>query len=250
MNMRYYISILMIFLSSLVFAQQGQLGKAEEAYKAGNYEEAISLYENVAEEYGVSSGLYYNLGNAYYKDQSYAAAILNYERALMLDPENLDAAINLEMANAQTIDKIEAIKPFFFSLWVDNISRAMSSNAWAYASIAFFLMFILGLVFYFFLSKLALRKLGFFGAIVCIGLCVVCNVFASSQKRSIEQRNYAIVFAPIVTVKGSPAESGTKLFVIHEGLKVKTLNTLGEWTEIELPDGNVGWLLTKDITKI
>lgn len=248
--MRYYISILMIFLSSLVFAQQGQLGKAEEAYQSGDYETAISLYEDVADKYGVSSGLYYNLGNAYYKDQSYAAAILNYERALMLDPENSDAAINLQMANAQTIDKIEAVKPFFLSAWVDGIARAMTSNGWAYTSVAFFLLFIIGLVLYFFLDKVAIRKLGFFGAIVSIVLCVVCNVFASSQKKSIEERNYAIVFAPIVTVKGAPAESGTKLFVIHEGLKVKTRTTLGEWTEIELPDGNIGWMLTKDIKQI
>ena len=248
--MRYYISILMIFLSSLVFAQQGQLGKAEEAYKSGDYKASIALYEDVAKQYGVSSELYYNLGNAYYKDQSYAAAILNYERALMLDPENEDAALNLQMANAQTIDKIEAVKPLFLSVWVDNIARAMTSNAWAYTSVVFFLFFILGLVFYFFLARVALRKLGFFGAIVSIAFCVICNVFASSQKKSIEERNYAIVFAPIVTVKSAPAESGTELFVIHEGLKVKTLSSLGDWTEIELPDGNIGWMFTKDITQI
>ena len=65
-----------------------------------------------------------------------------------------------------------------------------------------------------------------------------------------ENRSSAIVFAATVTVKSSPDESGTDLFVLHEGTKVSIKSTLGEWSEIELEDGNVGWLQSKNIEKI
>ena len=59
-----------------------------------------------------------------------------------------------------------------------------------------------------------------------------------------ETHEYAIIFRPSVTVKSSPADSGTDLFVIHEGTKVKVRETLGSWSEIELSDGNIGWMPT------
>lgn len=76
------------------------------------------------------------------------------------------------------------------------------------------------------------------------------NIFASDQKDEMINRKHAIVFAPTVTVKSSPDASGTDLFVLHEGTNVTVKSTLGEWSEIELEDGNVGWMPSKDIEKI
>ena len=65
-----------------------------------------------------------------------------------------------------------------------------------------------------------------------------------------ENRQEAIVFAASTTVKSSPDVSGTDLVVLHEGTKVAVKSTLGEWSEVELEDGNVGWMPSKDIEKI
>lgn len=73
------------------------------------------------------------------------------------------------------------------------------------------------------------------------------NIFAANQKAELVNRSYAIVFAPTVTVKSSPDASGTDLFVLHEGTRVSVKSKLGDWSEIALEDGNVGWMPTKDI---
>ena len=65
-----------------------------------------------------------------------------------------------------------------------------------------------------------------------------------------EQRSEAIVMDSSVTVKSSPDESGTELFVIHEGTKVFIKNTLNQWVEISLLDGNVGWVKISQIEQI
>jgi len=52
-----------------------------------------------------------------------------------------------------------------------------------------------------------------------------------------------IIMAPSVTVKSTPNEKGTDLFILHEGRKVMIKdNTMKEWKEIQLEDGNVGWI--------
>jgi hypothetical protein len=98
---------------------------------------------------------------------------------------------------------------------------------------------------------LRLKKIGFY-----VGLLFVCcrqsgeMFLAQIKENSLVNRTSAIVFTPTVTVKSSPDASGTDLFVIHEGTKVVIRTTLSDWSEIELEDGNVGWMPSKDIEKI
>ena len=66
----------------------------------------------------------------------------------------------------------------------------------------------------------------------------------------IKNRNHAIVFCPRVTVKSSPTETGTDLFLIYEGLKIEITDSLNTWKEIKLADGNEGWLPDSCIVKI
>ena len=61
----------------------------------------------------------------------------------------------------------------------------------------------------------------------------------------------AIVMRPVVSVKSSPsAEASQDLFVLHEGTKVKVLDTVGRWNNVELADGRQGWIRTDEITVI
>lgn len=87
-----------------------------------------------------------------------------------------------------------------------------------------------------------MRKAGFFIGLLAILLSVVSLRYAQAQNDRIMQREYAVVMIPSVVVRSSPAESGTQLFTIHEGLKVRVRSTLSGWSEIELSDGNVGWM--------
>ena len=226
------------------------IARATIAYEQGNYTQTIADYEALVSAFGTSPELYYNLGNAYFKNKDYAKAILNYERCLIYDPGNSDAIANLELAKANCVDKIESIQPIIFKQWSDSLSNTMSCDTWSIISIIFFLLFVVCIFAYFFVRKVTIRKTGFYLGIVSILLCLICNVYANQQKDRIMSRDYAIVMAPTVTVKSSPADSGTQLFTIHEGLKVKVRSTLSDWSEVELSDGNVGWLPTNTIEKI
>lgn len=219
-------------------------------YDDANYAEAIAIGEQVARDYGVSSGLYYNLGNAYYKNKQYAQAILNYERCLLMDPSNNDARANLELAQMQTIDKIETISPTIFELWSDVLRNQLSESAWSYLAVLFVFLFVISLFVYFFTHRRLLRKVGFFGAFLSLLFAIVAHFYAGEQYEHLTSRNEAVVMTPSVTVRFSPAESGVKAFTLHEGTKVKVRETLGEWTEIELSDGSVGWIPTCHIERI
>ena len=161
----------------------------------------------------------------------------------MLSPGNEDARFNLNMANSHITDKIEVVVCYLF-VWKIN---TLSSNSWAILGIISFLLFIVGIYLYFFTRNVLLRKIGFFAGLLLLLVSIFSNSFASEQKDKITERNEAIVFAPTITIKSSPAESGTDLFVLHEGTKVKLLDKVGDWSEILLADGNRGWIPTNQI---
>ena len=94
------------------------------------------------------------------------------------------------------------------------------------------------------------KKVAFYTGVLLFLVVVFANIFGFSQKNALHEHVEAIVFAPTVTVKSSPDVSGTDLVVLHEGTKVTVKSTLGDWSEVELEDGNVGWMPSKDIEKI
>lgn len=231
-------------------AQESTLKEAEEAYAKEDYTQAIELYESVLKSYGESAMVYYNLGNAYYKVGKVAPAILNYERALLLNPGDSDTRFNLQVARQKTVDKIEPIGEFFLTRWIGTVEDVYSADGWAKWGVASFLLFIGCLVLFFFSKWIRLKKIGFFAGICFLLISLVANLFADSQQDKLLHRADAIVFASTVTVKSSPDASGTDLFILHEGTKVTIKSTLGEWSEIQLEDGNVGWMPSKEIQQI
>ena len=106
------------------------------------------------------------------------------------------------------------------------------------------------MILFFFSRQIRLKKVGFYIGVLLLLCVIMTNIFAANQKSELVNRTHAIVFAPTVTVKSSPDASGTDLFVLHEGTKVSVRSTLGDWSEIALEDGNVGWMPTKDIETI
>jgi len=173
--------------------------------------------------------------------------VLNYERALLIDPADADIRFNLEMAKQQTVDKIEPVGEFFAVKWFDAVQNMGATDSWAKLGVICFLLLIGCLILYFFSRRRGLKKAGFYFGWVLLAVTVLANIFAWNQKKELLNREQAIVFSPTVTVKSSPDASGTDLFILHEGTKVSVKSSLGEWREIELEDGNVGWMPSKDM---
>lgn len=240
--MKHCISILftLLFASAATWAQTK--AEADSAYINEEYDKAIVIYESLLQE-GESGEIYYNLGNAYFKQDELGKAILNYERALLLQPGNADVNANLDIARAKTVDKINPNPEVFFVAWTRSLINMLPVDTWGRWGIAFFFCAIAFLAVYLFTKGVKWRKIGFFTALILLIFCIITNLFAFEQKGKIDHRSDAIVLSPSVTVRSTPSEEGTSLFVIHEGRKVSIKdNSMKEWKEIKLEDGKVGWI--------
>lgn len=223
---------------------------ADSAYIKEDYLTAISIYENLLKQ-GVSAEVYYNLGNSYYKAGDIARAILNYERAVLLSPNNSDYNANLEIASAKKVDKDEFSSEIFIISWAKSIANWMSSDQWAVVSVLSFIVFLIGLSLFVFSKKAKIKKSSFIFGICALILVPITIYCASYQQNKITSKNTAIVLEPSVTVRSTPSETGTSLFVIHEGKKVSIKDgSMSSWNEIELENGQVGWIPTAAIEVI
>ena len=237
-----------VSLSSLLCPLSTQAmtkAEADSAYVRGEYQQAINGYEALLKQ-GVSADLYYNLGNAYYRTENIPQAVLNYERALLLSPGDRDIRFNLQIARSKTYDKIVPESEMFFVTWYRSLVSLMSVDGWARTALVALGLTIVLLLVYLFSDRLWLRKMGFFGGVALLLLFFAGNLFAWQQKQDLLNRKGAIIFAPSVTVKSTPAANGTDLFILHEGTKVTIIDgSMKDWKEIHIADGKEGWIESK-----
>ncbi len=221
---------------------------ANAAYAEGRWADAVDGYEMISSMGLESASLYCNTGDAYFKDGNVPKAIVYYERALKLDPSYDDARYNLELMNAAIQDRIDPVPEFILKVWARDICYIMDSNAWAVLFLVF-LALTFAMVLLFVLAPTAGgRRTGFFVGIVMLVLAVMSVSFSVWQKKDYMIADEAVVMRPVTSVKSSPAaESSTDLFILHEGTKVKIIDSVGRWNNIELADGRQGWLPSEDI---
>ena len=223
---------------------------ADSLYAAEHYQQAAHEYEALLKQ-GISSDIYYNLGNCYYRMDDMTRAVLNYERALLLSPGDRDVRLNLQLARSKTIDKIVPESEMFFVTWYRSLVNLMSVDGWARTAIVSLVVALILALLYLFSDRIWLRKLGFFGGILLLLTFALSNLFAYQQKQALVHRTGAIIIHSAVNVKSTPAHNGTDLFILHEGTKVTiTDDSMNDWKEIRVADGKEGWLQTKDIEKI
>ena len=222
-----------------------------QAYTDGKFADASTAWTSIEESGRKSAKLYYNLGNAWFKQGNYPKAILNYERALRLDPSYSDARYNLEFTGNFVQDKIEPVPEFILKSVARKVCYVMSSNVWAViflvllaAALMMGLLFLLG-------SSVGKRRAGFYCGIVLLLLSAGALSFSAWQKSDSMKTDTAIVMSPVSSVKSSPSSGSSKdLFVIHEGTKVTILDEVGSWKNISLADGRQGWLPAADLEVI
>ena len=245
---------LAVFIFMLVpvsaFAGNSLKSSADNAYRKGNYQQAINEYEQLLKR-GVSTDVYYNLGNAYYRSENITRAIINYERALLLSPGDNDIRFNLQLARSKTIDRITPESEMFFVTWYRSLASLTNVDGWAYISITSLMAALFLALVYLFSKRTWLRKVGFFAGMTMLLIFVVSNVFASWQRHILDERTGAVVVTPSVNVKRSPEANSADAFPIHEGTKVEiTDDSMSEWKYIRLADGKEGWVSVKAIERI
>lgn len=223
---------------------------ANTAYINGDFHKAAETYEQILSR-GVSSvKLYYNLANAYFKEERMGKAILFYNRALRLAPGNDDIRYNLSVAEARTKDNIEDIPEFFLVTWMRGIRHTMSCTAWSVLSLALLACMLALFLVYLLAQRLSLRKAGFYGTVVAALLFMLTTWFALGERREMLDDRSAVVMTASTAVKSSPDKSATDLFVLHEGTVVTITDRLDGWCEVVIADGKKGWLECRKIETI
>ena len=260
--MKRYIIGLVAMLFVAMFAQSQTLQKkAENAYLSEKYNRAIELYNLAIEKDGLSTGIYYNLGNAYYKVGDLGHAVLSYERALLLDPNNADARASLAFVNSKLKDKPSNDENIIEAL-SKKIMTLTSANGWGVIGIVSFLLLLGAAGLYVFTGTVALRKTGFFAGLIFLTVCVIANVVGYRMGQRIRDSKSGVVISDNVILSVAPREPKTKAdeaFVLHEGTKIYLLDSVeiksgqavaAKWYDVQVDDNHRAWIKAKDFEKI
>lgn len=252
MNLNKYILLLTLIIGSLTVKSEvlSEFNKANELYGKGKYEDAIKEYQKIINSDNLSTDVYFNLGNCYYKIDNIPNAILHYEKALKLKPDNEDALFNLAMANKLTVDKIDRLPELFIGNSWRNLVTSRTVENWAYYAIGLIFLSLLFFVSYLLMSQVMIKKVGFYAGLFFLGLSMFTFLMASQHSSIVKQSTEAIIFASTITIQSEPNENAKKLFTLHEGTKVKLLDASNDWSKIKLPNGNVGWVKSEEIKNI
>lgn len=251
-----YVGLLLIMLAPSAYAGNESYvdslwNAANGAYVEGHWEDAVKGYEDISALGLESAALYCNMADGFFKQGNMPKAILNYERALKLDPSYGDARYNLELCNNMIQDRIDPVPEFILQVWARDLCYLMDSDAWAVTFIVLFALMLAMVLLFLLAPTTAGRRTGFFTAIVFLLFASASMSFSIWQKNDYMKTDSAIVMRPVVSVKSSPsAESSQDLFILHEGTKVEILDQVGSWSNIELADGRQGWIRSADMEAI
>lgn len=254
--------IFSILLPFFVVANESSsnVEKGDSSYLAGDYTAALNHYLFALKTEGSSSELYFNIGNAYFRTGNPAKAILNYERALRVDPTNSDARTNLEFVNSKIVDKTGD-----FYTGLHSVARAfnqmLTSNGWAYLAFALFILTIVCAILYFFSEKILLRKFGFFGGITFVLLFIVAIAESFYSKSISTSKDEAIIISKSVILSTSPRvpdNSTEEALLLHEGTKLYILDSVTiesdsvktVWFDVMPDSERRAWISTNAVEKI
>ena len=242
------LSVFWLLPLSTVFAQSPEetFDQANQHYQQARFSQAIDLYESILDNGFVNGELYYNLGNAYYKTGDLGKAVLNYERALKLMPNDEDLKHNLQLANLVITDRIEPTPRLFLWDYWDSMKAAFSLDALTWIGYALFVLLVGSVCVIILARSYEVRRLGLFGGSISTALLVLSIVLFVGKIGELNRTDAAVVTAKITTVKNSPDTKSSDAFVLHSGVKVTITDSVGDWMKIRLADGKVGWMEGSD----
>lgn len=223
------------------------LKKAEQAYDSKKYKEAITNYVQLVDEGFKSYQLYFNLGNAYYRNHELGKAIYYYELARKLNPNDEDVRINLGIASSKTIDKIDSKENFFITTVKTNVLSSFSTAKWAWISII--TLFLAAVLFFLFINStiLLVKRIAFLFSCVSVCAFLLSYFFGYSALASKVENKFAIITAKEVRIMNEPTASASTKFNLHEGTKIRVVENNGDWLLIKLDNGNEGWVKIAEV---
>lgn len=228
----------------------GLFEKATEAYNAGDFQQAVTLYEKILSGNQHSAALYFNLGNAHYKLGEIAPSIYYYEKALLLSPNDAEIQSNLGFARNMTLDAIQPLPQTDLKRFYDKLVFFFKQDTWAYLGVVFAVLFVIGYLLFLGLRYPNQKRVALIGGGAALLFSLGSTTMAYLQYLAYQADQPAIVFDEEVAARSEPNARAKEAFLLHEGTKVQLLDTLDNWQKVELADGQTGWLPLKSLKRL
>ena len=217
-----------------------------DAYGNSNYQLAVQEMEEILKHNWESPQLYYNLGNAYFRQKNVAGSIWAYEKCLSLNPSHSDAEYNLSLANLNVVDKIDLPEPPIYLKWYDTLRNYFNPQGWI--NVFVFSLLTLSIL-------IAIRKIlrqnwiKNFETLLIIELILAFFICIHSYI-DLQSNPEGIIYDQVVIAYSEPNEYSSKIVEVHEGLKVEILSYKENWVNFELLDGTVCWIMKNQIREL
>ncbi|MCK5442986.1 MAG: tetratricopeptide repeat protein [Maribacter sp.] len=246
--MKQLLPVILLLVSFFGNAQNEALfSQATDSYNNGDYQKAIDYYSGILENGKHSSELYFNLGNAHYKLNQIAPSIYNYEKALLLSPNDAEIKNNLSYAQNMTLDAIETLPETGLAKIYKSMTEIMSFDQWGYTAVVFMILFTLLYIAFYYFRYATQKRIALISSIAALFISMGSAAFAFVQYNEFKADQPAIVFSSEVQIKAEPNQRSEQIFILHEGTKVNVLEELNEWKKIKIVDGKTGWVTSESI---
>ena len=220
--------------------------KGLDAYRNDQYDLAIQEFESILSNNWDSPELYYNMGNAFYRIGNIGGTVWAYENCLMISPNHTDAKYNLQLANLKVKDRMELPDPPIYLKWYMSIKERYTPPIWTNITLLILLLFSISV----FILRMGLLDSRYYIPGTMLTILFISLFFTLHTiwtKNSVIQ---GIIYNIKVEARSEPNKFSTRLFEVHEGLKVSVNQTSDDWVEIELLDGKSGWIALSQIRLI
>jgi tetratricopeptide (TPR) repeat protein len=249
--MKQFLYITCLLFSFYGISQNNALfDQGKQQYRAEKYQEAITTWTKIIDAGEQSAAVYFNLANAYYKQNNIGPSIYYYEKALQLSPNDSEILNNIAFAKNAKIDAIDPLPKTFFAKWDENLSKWLTYEGWAILSICMAFLFVLLFLGYYFLGHSTKKRILFVGSILSLLILFTSVTMAFRTHDKAVNDRPAIIFAEETEVKSDPKMNSDTSFLLHEGTKVQILAEEGDWNRISIEDGKDGWMPAADLKEL
>lgn len=238
----YIIALFCLTGSAWAFNADSAFAKGNEFFQKKEFKKAIESYSAIINAGYEGSSVYYNLGNAYFREGKLGYAVLYYEKAAKLSPGDDEIIHNLKIANFRTLDKVPPIPTFFLFRFWEKMILIFSVSGWTFAAFVFYLIILVSIGIYFVSGNQGQQRISFFTGLISIILFVAALVLLSQRIGYQHDTSKGVITASTSVVKLAPDLQSKDTFVIHEGMKVRIEDKVNDWYKIKIPDGKIGWV--------
>lgn len=244
---RFWVGMLSLVIASVgtitvQAAEDPAFAKANQAYSEGRFQEAADGYQGLIGSGRRHANLCYNLGNAWFRLGDFGKAILNYERALALDPHHPEASANLRLAR----DEARALE--LRKDRVQKYSALATPTQYAVAAAIAFWFVLFALTRLFFSPR---RSAGRMALVACALGVFALSVYALyTLENGARGHALAIVTGKDIEARLATADNASSVLTLPAGSEVKVLSQRGDWVYAALPNEQRGWIPAKAVERV